>query len=307
MKFSVEVPDEIVVAARDNDISRREMARRFGISEQKARIYQSAIRTGTLVHVEQPKIDVASGTTVKALLLPDIHWPYHDKKAIDAAVNYGLKIGCSVVVVQGDGFDCYYVSRFKKDPLRPSFPRERVISRGMFEDFTGQLGDSIRRKIFLCGNHEERIQNYIWEHAPAFADVGALSVQSLYGITDAGWEFVSNKELKRAGCRPFRLGKCYIFHGHEIGMSGGAKNFARLHYLKDPVNQINAHHHQEDSAKFTKSSGEMDGSWTLGCLCRLSPEYSAFNQWGHGFGVVEWDADGDFRVTQRPIIGGVVH
>lgn len=306
MRFSIDVPDCIVQAARENkEIGRRYIMKEFGEPEWKARLFLFAIRSGTLIHVEQPKFDVDSGTTIKALLLPDIHWPYHDQRAIDAAINYGLKIGCSVVVIQGDGFDCYQISRFRKDPMRPSFPRERAITKSLFYDFTHQLGDL--RKVFLCGNHEERIQHYVWEHAPAFADIGALTVPALYGLDDLGWEFVSNKELKRADCKPFQLGKCFIFHGHEIGMSGGAKNFARLHYLKDPVCQINAHHHQEDSAKFTKSNGEMDGSWTLGCLCQLSPGYATFNQWGHGFGIIEWDAAGDFKVTQRPIINGVVH
>jgi len=304
MKFSVDVPDEIVQAARDGNFSRRILIRDFGLNDRDARFVLHAVRNGTLIHVEQPKVDVESGSTVKALLLPDIHWPYHDQRALDAAIDYGIKVGCSVVLIQGDGFDCYYVSSFKKDPLRPQFHTERKISKQLFKDFTRQIGDV--RKIFLCGNHEERIQSYIWTQAPAFADVKALSVPALYGLNELGWEFVSNKELKRAGCSPFKFGKCFIFHGHEIGMSGGAKNFARLHYLKDPVCQINAHHHQEDSAKFTKSSGDMDGSWTLGCLCKLAPDYASFNQWGHGFGVIEFDAAGDFRVEPRPIINGVV-
>jgi len=221
MRFSIDVPDEIVQAVREGYSSRRVVASMFKISEYTARLYLDSIKSGTLIHVEQPKVDVESGSTVKALLLPDIHWPYHDQRALDAAIDYGIKVGCSIFLIQGDGFDCYYVSSFRKDPLRPQFHAERKISTQLFEDFTRQIGDV--RKIFLCGNHEERIQSYIWTQAPAFADVKALSVPALYGLDELGWEFVSNKELKRAGCSPFKLGKCFIFHGHEIGMSGGAK------------------------------------------------------------------------------------
>lgn len=306
MRFSVDVPDDIFQAVRDdNNIGRKSLVEKFGIAEWKARVFLDAIRHGQRVHVEQPKFGVESGQTLKALLLPDIHWPYHDQRALDAAIEYGIKSGCSIFVIQGDGFDCYAISRFRKDPLRLPYPKERKLTIELFEAFTQSI-ESFRR-VFLCGNHEERLQSYVFDNAPAFADLKALTIPSLYNLDELGWEFVSNKELKRAGCMPFRLGKCFVFHGHEIGMSGGARNFARLHYLKDPVNQINAHHHQEDSAKFTKSSGEMDGSWTIGCLCQLAPDYAPFNQWGHGCATVEWDNAGDFRVTQRPIIQGVVH
>jgi predicted phosphodiesterase len=305
MKYIVDIPDNIVDAFRNNtkkQFGRIVMENQYGIPMNKARLYAAVLRDGDMLHTDQVQLVTESGETRKALILPDMHIPYHDEMAIGIAINEGHRQGIDTVVILGDGVDCYDVSYWKKDPMRPRFPKEREIAKSFIQKFDKAFPSYIE-KIWIEGNHEQRVRWLIWQQAKQFADIEELSIPSLYGFRDLGWKYISNTELKRAGAEPFKLGKCYMFHGHEIGMSGGAVNFAKLHYDKDPICQCNAHHHQEQHYTIRKSSGEVDGSWILGCLCDLNPEYAPFNRWNHGFGIIEWN-DETFRVTPYKIIDG---
>lgn len=61
----------------------------------------------------------------KALILSDVHLPYHDLDALVAAVEHGIKKGIDSIYLNGDILDCYQISRFIKDPQAMSFSDER--------------------------------------------------------------------------------------------------------------------------------------------------------------------------------------
>jgi hypothetical protein len=128
----------------------------------------------------------------------------------------------------------------------------------------------------------------------------------LYGLDEMGWRYISNVELMQNDLQPYKLGKLFVLHGHEIKMSWGAVNFARLYYLKTHCNVLAFHHHQTHEYIASKLDNSIEGAWTGGCLCKLHPEYAPNNAWNHGFTVVTWDADGDFSVQNKKIIGGKV-
>ena len=105
---------------------------------------------------------------------------------------------------------------------------------------------------------------------------------------------------------PLKIGKLYVLHGHEIKISMGAVNFAKLHYDKNPVCQINAHHHQTQEYVIRKMDLNVDVSYTVGALCNLHPDYAPANRWNHGFAIVNWTEEG-FEVWNKKIIDGKVY
>ena len=46
-------------------------------------------------------------------------------------------------------------------------------------------------------------------------------------------------------------------------------------------------------------------SWTLGCLCDMTPDYMPINQWNHGFAVLELKGN-DFTVNNLRIVNGEI-
>ena len=51
----------------------------------------------------------------KPLIINDIHSKFHDRRAVEVAVNHGAKRGCDLVIINGDLFDFYQFSRFDKN------------------------------------------------------------------------------------------------------------------------------------------------------------------------------------------------
>ena len=306
MKILCDVPDEVIKLWRNNpQAGRKTFQDNLKCTEKEARFYSKLFKTGCLVDTAPVNTKPESGKTMKAGLLSDVHAPYHDQRALDAAVNYLLKVGVDMVVFTGDVFDNYKISKWNKNPLNPTFFKEVAAARQVVEMTQWSFPESTIWKI-LEGNHEIRLRSYIWSSAPELAGFDCISIESLFGLRELGIEYVSNMQLIQNDLVPFHLGNCYIFHGHEVPMSGGAVNFAKLHYDKNPINQICGHHHQEQKHTIRKLNRKLDGSWVLGCLCNLHPDFRPANQWNHGFGLIEWDADDMFAVTMKSIDNGRV-
>ena len=58
----------------------------------------------------------------KALILSDIHIPYHHPVALTASLDFGSKFCPDAIILNGDIADCHNVSHWEKDP------RERRIN-----------------------------------------------------------------------------------------------------------------------------------------------------------------------------------
>lgn len=103
---------------------------------------------------------------VRRLIIPDCHWPDVDVAAyrvmLDAAKDYKPH----EVVILGDWFDVYCLSRFDKNPEKVARDLEEEIASGI--DAIHELMDLLKPKHlwFLCGNHSYRITKYVQAHAP---------------------------------------------------------------------------------------------------------------------------------------------
>ena len=305
MKVVNEVPKEIAQIYMDYpNIGRDTLTKDFGLSHHEARIYSWIMKNGKHIYHHDLATQPEDGGTKKAAILPDIHFPYHDQKALDVALNYVLKVGVDVVVIPGDGVDCYQISFWKTDPLRDPFHVEVSKSVKFIEKLSALFPDE--EKIWIEGNHELRLRNMLWTRAPEFAGLPGIDIPSIYKIKESGFNYVSNFQLFQSGMKPFSIGKLFVLHGQEIKISGGAVNFAKLHYDKNPVTQINTHHHQTQEHITRKMDLNTDGSWTTGCLCDLHPDYAPANRWNHGLAIVEYDSGGFFSVMNKKIIDGRV-
>lgn len=143
----------------------------------------------------------------RILFIPDAHAPYHDKKAF-AIMLKAAKFFCpDIIVICGDFADFYSVSGHDKDPRRANDLEYEVgITRELLLSL-GKLG--ARRKIYVCGNHEDRLERYLMQRAPAL--FGTVKIPEVLGLRDMGWEFVPYK-------RSLKLGKVNMTH--DTGTAG---------------------------------------------------------------------------------------
>jgi predicted phosphodiesterase len=244
----------------------------------------------------------------RVLVLSDIHVPYHDAVALQAAVDYGKKQKPTHVLINGDGIDFYQLSRFDKDPNA----RDAIQELKDFSQLLVWLRQQFpkARMILKEGNHDERWSRYIWAAAPALADLPQLRLNAAIAhymgeitgdegpIQSHGWEYVSDQ-------RPVLAGRLPILHGHEIRASSPV-NPARGAWLKTSHTVLIGHLHTTSQHTQPDMFHKETATFSTGCLCGLRPAYAKINRWCHGFAFVEVGADGQFDVNNLRITDGTV-
>lgn len=230
-------------------------------------------------------------------ILSDIHFPYYDKEALNAAIAYLRKWKPDCILLNGDIIDCYQLSRFERDPRARSFKYEL----DMFRNFVIQLRDIFKntRIVFRQGNHEMRYESHILNRIPELVDLELFSFENVISAKQLGIEVLGNKRIIMAG-------KLNIVHGHEFARGFAAPvNPARGFFLKAKNNVLGGHHHQISQHQEQDINGNITGAWSTGCLCELHPKYMPINNWSTGFATVLQDS-GTFEVDNLKIIKGKV-
>jgi len=237
------------------------------------------------------------------LVIGDLHYPFHDRKAISIAIQYGIDCEADSIILNGDVHDCFSMSTFRKedsvklsneikmmwkflDMLRIHFPKKRIY--------------------YKIGNHEERLVKYISDKAPELLDlfnpdIGVLDYSKVYKASLFDIDIVGPIQT-------MKIGKLNIVHGgKEIGKLGGGKNVASK-VLSNAVSNMLVHHFHSTSNETIKTyDGTIISTWSVGCLCKLSQGYSLYNpRWTHGFAMVD-NRSGGFVVQNKKIIKGHVY
>lgn len=230
-------------------------------------------------------------------ILSDTHYPYHDSKALEPAIEYAVQHGATKwLLINGDLLDCYQISDFRRDPRLRTFASELEGASKLVRDLMGVF-ESVTLKL---GNHEDRWENYMLRKAPELLDMPWTSWDRMLGIE--GLPIVGARQLITAG-------PLTILHGHEIAKTFGIGPVspARWLFTKAKGNAICGHFHQPTMHSESTISDDSLACWSTGCLCNRRPEYDpgAFLRWKHGFATV--DLQGKlFEVVNHTIIGGKV-
>jgi predicted phosphodiesterase len=231
----------------------------------------------------------------KALVMSDIHSRFHDRNALETAINYGLKRDCDLVIINGDLLDFYQFSKFDKNP---DILRYFYSEREWVTDFLELLQKHFGKVIFKKGNHDIRRELHIQRKLNDVPEIDRLTDIRDYVFFDGSTvEVVDDYNI-------IEFGKLNVMHGHEYYGSGVHVAYNRLNKAMDNV--ISGHSHVTQNSIKKSISGKFYGSWTTGCLCSLSPRYNPQNNWNHGFAIVEKEPDGEFIVDNKQIIGNKI-
>jgi predicted phosphodiesterase len=221
-------------------------------------------------------------------ILSDVHVPYHSEVAVTAAVDYLREQKLSALLLNGDIADFYSISRFIKDPRKRDFSGELEAVRS----FVGWIRDQFRDIpiVFKSGNHEERWQHYIWQHAPELSREKFLCLQQWLHLDRHDITLVEDQ-------RPVMLGKLPVLHGHELPRGIAAPvNPARGAFMRTLSTVLVGHSHRTSAHAESNMWHDEIFCWSTGCLCDLTPEYSRINRFNHGFAVVDVHEGGEFDV-----------
>lgn len=232
----------------------------------------------------------------ETMILSDIHIPYHNPKALTAAIKEGRRRKVSRIILNGDTVDFYQLSRFNKDPRLRSVKGELEMTKDFLDELRGQFPDA--EIIWKDGNHDERLMLYMQAHARELIGIEVLELASLLDLVGFRIQHVKDK-------RPIILGKNNIIHGHEYPTPMiGPVNAARGLFLRAKTNAICGHYHQVSEHSEPNLKGELVACWSTGCLCELRPAYMPLNKWSHGAAFQRTLPNGDFEVDNKKIMDG---
>jgi len=231
------------------------------------------------------------------LLLFDVHVPFHEPKAVEAAIKYGQDQKVTGILFPGDLQDCASVS-FWASARRRDFDKELEI----FIDFLDFIEKEFpeQEKVWLPGNHEYRLPRYYQSKAPELIGVPLQAFDTVLALEQRKITRLEYNQIVMAGKLP-------ILHGHEFKIST-VVNPARGLFLKTKSWAMCGHCHTTSEHTDKNIQGTLLTTWSVGCLCDLSPDYSPYgNRWNWGFALVNVEKNGAFTVSNRRILpNGVV-
>lgn len=228
------------------------------------------------------------------LFLSDIHLPYHDINALTTAIEYGKQKGVNTIFLNGDILDCYKASFHEQDHKKRDMGYELEQGR-LFIDLLKR--EFPKAKIFYkSGNHEMRWERFLRVKAPIVLGMEEFELATLLKLGEKGVTWIPNNQLVKAG-------KLNIIHGNEY-KGGGGINVARTLWLRAGDNVIAGDKHKTQTGLKTNIDKKVVGTWSVGCLCELNPDYMPFNEWNLGFAHIEIFSNGEFTVHNKQIING---
>lgn len=247
---------------------------------------------------------VSKDSWTNALILSDLHIPYHDEEAIDIAIEDGQNHNTDLVVLNGDLIDFYACSYWETDPRMRNLKEEIEVARSMIRVIRGAFPKA--RILYKLGNHCERWEMYLMRKAPELLGIEDFELDQILRLKESNIEIVDGK-------KPIVLdsgkGQLHLVHGHEFQKTSIAApvNPARGLYLRSKENSLCGHHHQS-SEHTEKSLGQnIVTCWSTGCLCDMHPIYCPINKWNLGYARVTRNVSkGGFRVKNLKLLNGEI-
>lgn len=227
------------------------------------------------------------------LVIPDTHVPYHDERAWQLMLTVAKSLKLHGIIVLGDFCDFYAVSSHSKNPIRANkfdWELKQVVKKRKELDALGA-----KHKVFIEGNHEDRLTRYLQDHAPQLHNV--INIPDLLKLAPAGWEHVRYKH-------DHVLGK--VNSTHDVGSAGRYSVYKCLDTYQHSV--MTGHTHRFAFIVEGNAKGESKVSAQFGWLGDVEQidymhKITAKKNWALGFGVLYHDPKSGFGyITPVPIV-----
>jgi len=217
-----------------------------------------------------------------AVVLSDLHIPYHDQKSLDLVIEIAKDLRPDKIIQLGDYQDFYPISKYTKDPKRSSgfeLQRELDIAKGILDKLT-----AIAPTYIIPGNHDQRLKKYLQDKALGLCGLEALTFSKLIGIDN-----------KRSFLREnIYLGKLLILHGDEVTTGGGSSGKTALATMARLNQSVMVGHCHKLGSVYRASKGcGVQKGYEIGCLCTMEVDYTRYPDWQQGFAVVEFQDNGN--------------
>ena len=235
------------------------------------------------------------------LWISDIHIPNQNNKAIELAIEDGIKEKVTCIILGGDVMDNTPFTSHDAPPPSPDDVRD-------YFEMTQQFLEYLRSKfpkihiVWIEGNHDNWISRWLMKKAPILFNDPYYHLPQRLDLKKYSIDFYEQEVI-------LQMGKLSASHGHTIVRGVFAPvNAARGVFMRTKSNYIIGHVHATSIHHESNIKGEQIGCFSVGCLCELSPSYDPHNtKHNLGYAIIKVEKDGNFIVLNKTIINGKVH
>jgi predicted phosphodiesterase len=241
----------------------------------------------------EQKVRAEMSKVEKTIVIPDMHCPYEDWRALEGVYKFAKDYKPDNVVLLGDLVDFYTLSRFDKDPSRIlGLQHELDVAQYHLKKLRAAVGKKTKI-ILLEGNHEKRLEKYLRKN-PEMSSLRCVNnIPNLLNLQEQGVSY-----------RGLWFNKGVLFkHGHIVRRHGAYT--ARGEYESEGTSGMSGHSHRMGAHYKTDRSG--NHAWfECGHLCdEAQAEYmeGKVPDWQKGFALFEYDGRRKvWRANTVPII-----
>ncbi len=270
-------------------LSRDAVRRRWEKDGLQGEFSEEGLPAGGFPYLDPPR------DLLPILFVPDAHIPYHHAAAWALMLKAAADLKPQIICVIGDLADFFGVSDHLKDPRRARQLEGEVAQANDALDQLDALGAT--RKIFIEGNHEDRLKRYLEAKAPEL--FGFVDVPGLFRLGKRGWEHVGYHDYTKIG---------KLFVTHDVGAAGKYAIYQTLATYEHSI--VTGHTHRLAYIVEGNAVGEYKVAAQFGWLGDVDQvDYlhraKAKKDWALGFGVGYLDPrTGYVYLTPVPIVNG---
>lgn len=218
----------------------------------------------------------------KHMCISDLHIPYLDKRAYKVMKKFAKDYQPDNLYINGDFLDFYSLSKFDKNPKRKD---------NLIDDINE--GNRILRDIrdtfkqaeitYISGNHEQRLQHYLWNKAPELYGIEGLQLYNLLDTNTLNIEYIgTDSDYWKSDNGHKIVSDVLITHGDNrlngCSMSKYSGYSAKNSMMNLQSSIIMGHTHRLAQVTHTTPYNTMLGLED-GCLCQMTGTAN----WQQGF------------------------
>lgn len=228
----------------------------------------------------------------KILIVPDVHSPFEDIHAWQLVLKVARVLKPNIIITCGDLIDNYQVSAHRKDPRRKLRLEDEIESA--FQRLLDLDALGAKRKIFIAGNHEYRLERYLMDRAPELLEF--VKIEELLHLRGYGWEYVPYKDF-------IKVGK--VLFTHDLGFAG--KYVAQRALIDAQHSVVIGHAHRFTGCVEGDARGKRKVAHCFGWLgdakkADYMHRLKANREWALGFGIGYLHTNGSIYFDAIPIL-----
>ncbi|MBM3347783.1 MAG: hypothetical protein FJY55_15005, partial [Betaproteobacteria bacterium] len=202
------------------------------------------------------------------VVLSDQHIPYQDKRVEKLTFQFLRDHQPGTIHLLGDLHDFYQLSRFDKDPERATHLQSDLDDG---HRYLARLRDAHpdAKIIYSEGNHEYRLQRYLWGNAKELAGLRNMRLSQLLHLKELDIEWVDS-------LHPYKIGHLLYVHGIFANKHSGYS--AKSHHERFGCCVIHGHTHRLGSY-YRTTWDDTFAAFENGCLCERDPTYMLKPNW----------------------------